>query len=178
MSDPGLQTLLTQLQIPYPTTAVHIGRRVGDLPFLIEHHNQTVRELEQVLATYLKNGKISTSRPKLRIGANCLGFGGRQVDSIDFYTAKIKRLEMKILSTREAIMEGKPEKSVFTSSPSVFHPLPCCRVRHLAPTTLKRLEMRLTIRTQFLIATVLLPLPLLPTRTSWLRSWTLEESRV
>lgn len=121
MSDPGLQTLLSQLQIPYPTTAVHIGRRVGALPFLIERHNQTVRELEQVLATYLKNGKISPNRPKLRIGANFLGCGGRQVDAIDFYTAKIKRLELKIISTREAIMDRKPEKSTLLSSRLTNH---------------------------------------------------------
>ena len=34
-SDLGLQQLLQNLRVPYPTTAVHIGRRVGELPELI-----------------------------------------------------------------------------------------------------------------------------------------------
>ncbi|CAH7672629.1 hypothetical protein PPACK8108_LOCUS7443 [Phakopsora pachyrhizi] len=121
MSDPGLQTLLTQLQIPYPTTAVHIGRRVGNLPTLIEKHNQTVRDLEQVLATYLKNGKISPKRPIAHIGSNFLGLGGKRVDAIDYYTAKIKALELRIQSAREAIMDRKPENYGFASFAAVSY---------------------------------------------------------
>ncbi|MBW0516954.1 hypothetical protein O181_056669 [Austropuccinia psidii MF-1] len=121
MSDDGLQKLLNQLQIPYPTTAVHIGRRVGMLPFLIDCHNQTVRDLERVLSSYLKNGKISPKRPIKRIGASCLGTGGRKVDAIDFYTNKIKRLEAKIEAAREAIRDRKPENYGFASFASVAY---------------------------------------------------------
>ncbi|OAV94050.1 hypothetical protein PTTG_06749 [Puccinia triticina 1-1 BBBD Race 1] len=121
MSDPGLQTLLSQLQIPYPTTAVHIGRRVGMLAFLIERHNQTVRDLEQVLVTYLKGGKISASRPTTRIGKSFLGFGGRKVDAIDFYTAKIKQYELRIQAARDAISARKPENYGFASFAAVAY---------------------------------------------------------
>jgi hypothetical protein len=107
--------LLSQLQIPYPTTAVHIGRRVGMLAFLVERHNQTVRDLEQVLVTYLKGGKISSKRPMIRISKNFLGLGGRKVDAIDFYTAKIKQYELKIQAARDAISARKPEKYSCTS---------------------------------------------------------------
>lgn len=119
MSDTGLQTLLSQLQIPYPTTAVHIGRRVGMLAFLVERHNQTVRELEQVLVTYLKGGKISPKRPTIRISKNFLGLGGRKVDAIDFYTAKIKQYELKIQASRNAISDRKAENYGFASFASV-----------------------------------------------------------
>lgn len=119
MSDTGLQTLLSQLQIPYPTTAVHIGRRVGMLAFLVERHNQTVRELEQVLVTYLKGGKISPKRPTIRISKKFLGLGGRKVDAIDFYTAKIKQYELKIQASRNAISDRKAENYGFASFASV-----------------------------------------------------------
>lgn len=121
MSDAGLQTLLSQLHIPYPTTAVHIGRRVGMLAFLIERHNQTVRDLEQVLVRYLKGGKISPKRPTTRIGKNFLGLGGRKVDAIDFYTAKIKQYEIKIQATRDAISVRKPENYGFASFAAVAY---------------------------------------------------------
>ncbi|POV96946.1 hypothetical protein PSHT_14850 [Puccinia striiformis] len=121
MSDTGLQTLLTQLHIPYPTTAVHIGRRVGMLAFLIERHNQTVRDLEQVLVTYLKGGKPSATRPTIRIGRKFLGFGGRKVDKIDFYTAKIKQYELKIAASRDAISDRKPENYGFASFAAVAY---------------------------------------------------------
>jgi calcium permeable stress-gated cation channel len=48
-TDEGLREVFEGLQIPYPTTSVHIGRKVGKLPELIEYHNAIVREFEQVL---------------------------------------------------------------------------------------------------------------------------------
>ena len=46
-----------------------------DLPDLIEYHNQTVREFEQILVTYLKGGKLGKKRPTITIGG-FLGMGG------------------------------------------------------------------------------------------------------
>lgn len=76
-SDDGLKSLLQSIQLPYPTTAVHIGRRVGQLPELIEFHNQTVRELETVLVRYLKGGQIGKARPTITIGGT-MGCGGQK----------------------------------------------------------------------------------------------------
>lgn len=84
-SDEGIRAVFETLQVPYPTTSVHIGRRVGRLPELIEAHNDTVRKLEQYLVLYLKDGKIGKKRPMTRIGG-FLGMGGNKVDAIDFYT--------------------------------------------------------------------------------------------
>jgi hypothetical protein len=84
-SDEGLRAIFESTQVPYPTTAVHIGRQVGRLPELIEYHNTTVRELEGVLVRYLKGGKIAKERPRIRIGG-WLGIGGVKRDAIDWYT--------------------------------------------------------------------------------------------
>ena len=84
-SDQGLKSLFESLRVPYPTTAVHIGRRVGQLPELIEYHNQAVRDLEEVLVRYLKGGQVAKKRPMIRQGG-VMGLGGKKVDAIDFYT--------------------------------------------------------------------------------------------
>ena len=84
-SDDGLRGIFEGLGMPYPTTSVHIGRKVGKLPELIEYHNQTVREFEEVLVKYLKGGKIKANRPTIRLGGTC-GCGGTRKDAIDFYT--------------------------------------------------------------------------------------------
>ncbi|KAI0758495.1 DUF221-domain-containing protein [Trametes elegans] len=67
-SDEGLRAIFESVQVPYPTTSVHIGRRVDRLPDLIEYHNNVVRDLEAVLVKYLKGGKIGKKRPTVTIG--------------------------------------------------------------------------------------------------------------
>ena len=84
-SDGGLKSIFESVRVPYPTTSVHIGRKVGKLPELIDYHNQTVREFEEILVKYLKGGHIKPNRPTIRIGGTC-GCGGKRMDAIDFYT--------------------------------------------------------------------------------------------
>ena len=84
-SDEGIKAIFNSVQVPYPTTSVHIGRRVGNLPQLIEVHNNTVREFEQILVRYLKDGKIGKNRPTIHIGG-FWGMGGEKRDAIDYYT--------------------------------------------------------------------------------------------
>lgn len=84
-TDEGLQSLFESLRVPYPTTSVHIGRRVGQLPDLIEYHNQAVCKLEEYLVLYLKGGKIGKARPTIRKGG-FLGIGGKKLDAIDYWT--------------------------------------------------------------------------------------------
>ena len=117
-TDDGLLGLLTGLGIPYPTTAVHIGRRVGYLPELVEAHNDAVRALEQVLTTYTKGGKLATKRPTMRIGG-FMGCGGKEVDTIVHMTAKIKRLKDQVEQTRETISDRKSEPYGFASFSAV-----------------------------------------------------------
>lgn len=84
-SDEGIKAIFETYKVPYPTTSVHVGRRVGRLPELIEYHNATVRELETCLVKYLKKGTLGKSRPTVRVGGSC-GCGGQRKDAIDFYT--------------------------------------------------------------------------------------------
>jgi hypothetical protein len=133
-SDEGIRAIFQSMQIPYPTTSVHVGRRVGNLPDLIEKHNDTVRELEHVLVGYLKDGKIGKNRPTIRIGGGC---GGKKVDAIDYCTcvsipsagvyrsltlAFRKRLqvtEKAVEDYRRQIDDRKPENYGFASMAAV-----------------------------------------------------------
>lgn len=113
-SDGGLAGLFDDMRMPYPTTAVHIGRRVGRLPEMIEYHNQAVRDLEQVLVKYLKGGKMGKKRPTITIGG-VLGFGGAKKDAIDYYSAKIATMEKAVDEARSQIDLKKAENYGFAS---------------------------------------------------------------
>ncbi|KAF9243161.1 hypothetical protein BU15DRAFT_86554 [Melanogaster broomeanus] len=117
-SDEGIRAIFESVQVPYPTTSVHIGRKVGRLPELIEYHNAAVRELEQVLVTYLKGGRIAKERPTIRIGG-FLGMGGVKKDAIDLYTAKLQRTEKAIEDYRREIDTRKAESYGFASMAAV-----------------------------------------------------------
>ncbi|TFY53935.1 hypothetical protein EVG20_g9911, partial [Dentipellis fragilis] len=117
-SDEGIRAIFETVQVPYPTTSVHIGRRVGRLPELIEYHNDTVRQFEQVLVRYLKGGKIGKERPTIRIGG-FMGMGGVKKDAIDFYTAKLQRTEQAVEEYRNQIDTRKPENYGFASMAAV-----------------------------------------------------------
>lgn len=84
-TDEGIKAIFETIKVPYPTTSVHIGRKVGRLPELIEYHNTTVREFEAVLVKYLKGGSVGSKRPTIRVGGTC-GCGGMKKDAIEFYT--------------------------------------------------------------------------------------------
>jgi hypothetical protein len=113
-SDEGLQNIFAGLQMPYPATSVHIGRRVGQLPELIEYHNDAVRSFEQVLVGYLKGGKIGKNRPTITIGG-FMGFGGEKKDAIEHYTKKLARTEAAVQEWREKSETDKPENYGFAS---------------------------------------------------------------
>lgn len=117
-SDEGIRAIFESVQVPYPTTSVHIGRKVGDLPELIKYHNDTVKQLEEVLVRYLKNGRIASKRPTYRIGG-FMGCGGRQVDAIDFYTAKLQKTENAVEQYRNSFDTRKPESYGFASMAAV-----------------------------------------------------------
>ncbi|KZV92781.1 DUF221-domain-containing protein [Exidia glandulosa HHB12029] len=117
-TDEGLQSLLLSLQMPYPTTAVHIGRKVGKLPELVEYHNDAVRELETYLVRYLKGGRIGKKRPTISKGGAC-GCGGEKKDAIDFYTAKLKKTEAAVEQWRNDIDLRQAESYGFASLASV-----------------------------------------------------------
>ena len=101
-SDEGIRTVFNSVQVPYPTTSVHIGRRVGDLPRLIEAHNSAVREFEQVLVRYLKDGKIGKKRPTIHVGG-FWGIGGEKRDAIDHYTCVLSQYSRALVTYYMAV---------------------------------------------------------------------------
>ncbi|TFK74590.1 DUF221-domain-containing protein [Pluteus cervinus] len=117
-SDDGIRSVFESVKVPYPTTSVHIGRKVGRLPELIEFHNATVREFEEILVKYLKGGKLGKNRPIMRLGGTC-GCGGTRKDAIDYYTAKLKRTEAAIEEYRTQIETRKAENYGFASMAAV-----------------------------------------------------------
>ncbi|GAA5908026.1 hypothetical protein JCM5296_004359 [Sporobolomyces johnsonii] len=114
-TDAGLAALLSSLSIPYPTTAVHIGRRVGALPALIKKHNEAVKDLEGVLTRYFKNpDRLPTNRPMKRIG----GFAGRRGEKSEadvIVLCVVARGQV----ARQQIQERKAENYGFASFESV-----------------------------------------------------------
>ncbi|KAL9936188.1 hypothetical protein V8E36_005030 [Tilletia maclaganii] len=120
-SDEALAGVLSSIGMPYPTTEVHIGRVVGALPELIEKHNNFVRELERVFASYLKDpNEIPAKRPTVSIGGS-MGCGGKRVDAIDYYTGQINKCEAAIENWRERIADKKPESYGFASLAAVAY---------------------------------------------------------
>lgn len=118
-SDAALAGTLSSIGLPYPTTDVHISRVVGQLPKLIEEHDESVRDLEHVLAKWLKSpNAVPEKRPTMRIGG-FMCFGGRQVDAIDYLTKRINALETSVDQWRERIAERKPESYGFASMAAV-----------------------------------------------------------
>ncbi|KAG6841425.1 hypothetical protein C0991_011319 [Blastosporella zonata] len=117
-TDEGLRAIFESTKVPYPTTSVHIGRKVGKLPQLIDYHNATVREFEAVLVKYLKGGKLGKKRPTIRVGATC-GMGGMKKDAIEHYTAKLQRTEGAIEEYRRQIDTRKAENYGFSSMAAV-----------------------------------------------------------
>lgn len=117
-SDEGIRSVLETVQVPYPATSVHVGRKVGRLPELIECHNDAVRDLEKILVRYLKGGKIGQKRPTITKGG-FLGIGGTKYDAIDFYTNKVKRCEAAIEAYREEIDTRRAENYGFASMAAV-----------------------------------------------------------
>jgi hypothetical protein len=84
-SEEGIRALFDSVDVPYPITDVHIGRRLEDLPRLIKVHNDTVRKFEQKMVQYLKGDPSGKKRPTVRV-RGFLGMGGEVRDAIDHYT--------------------------------------------------------------------------------------------
>ncbi|KAJ2956460.1 hypothetical protein NQZ79_g7700 [Umbelopsis isabellina] len=107
-SDEKLRKWMQSMTNKYPIQQASIGRRSGMLNELMMKHEATVRHLENVLATYLKNGKVSDKRPTMRVGGT-LGCGGRQVDAIDYLSQQIQGYEEQIEHIRTNIQGIKSE---------------------------------------------------------------------
>jgi len=102
-------------QVQYPTTVVHIGKKVGKLPELIEYHDTTVGVLVQVLVRYLQGGRIAKERPTIRLAGGWAWVVRRGMPSIFICSAKLKQTEAAIEQYRDQIDARKAENYGFAS---------------------------------------------------------------
>ncbi len=111
-TDEGILRLADQVEQTSGIPRAVIARNVKDLPELVEAHEKAVRELESVLAKYLKNpDRLPATRPTLRPSRNYRknhGGSGGKVDAINYLTDRISELEMEIKHVRESIDKRNP----------------------------------------------------------------------
>ncbi|QIW95723.1 hypothetical protein AMS68_001241 [Peltaster fructicola] len=116
-TDDGITRITENLKTTHSVPRAAIARNVKDLPDLIEEHEKAVRELEAVLAKYLKNpDKLPLNRPVCRAAKADKSYSkGQKVDAIEYWTARIKELEIEVKQVRESIDKRNPLSYGFAS---------------------------------------------------------------
>ncbi|KAL2829658.1 hypothetical protein BDW59DRAFT_141755 [Aspergillus cavernicola] len=109
-----------------PTAAIprsSVGRNVKDLPKLIKEHDELVRNLESVLAKYLRNpDRLPPNRPTIRPPRELRAeHGSGKVDAIDYLTDRISRLEEQIRHGRASIDRRNAMPYGFVSWDKIEH---------------------------------------------------------
>jgi hypothetical protein len=107
-SDEGIARIIDGVAPSSSFSRTAIARDVKILPDLIDQHNKAVRKLEKVLAIYLKDpNNIPATRPTCSPSKKDPSFGtypkGHKLDAIDYYTQRIKSLELEIKDVRQRI---------------------------------------------------------------------------
>jgi hypothetical protein len=85
-----------------------VARNVKDLPDLIKQHDHAVRKLEKVLAKYLKNPQqLPPGRPTCSPSKKDRAYStypkGQKLDAVEYYTARIRQLEIEIKEVRASV---------------------------------------------------------------------------
>ncbi|KAE8152700.1 hypothetical protein BDV25DRAFT_137642 [Aspergillus avenaceus] len=122
-SDEGVMRLVDNVNPTAALPRAAIGRNVKGLPNLIKEHEETVRQLESVLAKYLKNpDRLSARRPTMRPSRKQKGEGARDtVDAIDYLTDRIQLLEEEIRHVRASIDKRNAMPFGFVSWEKIEH---------------------------------------------------------
>ena len=104
-SDEGILRIADSIEQTSGIPRAVIARNVRDLPNLIEDHTNTVKDLESILAKYLKNpDRLPTTRPTMRPSKkDHRADHSKKVDAIDYLTGRIRDLEIEIKDVRESI---------------------------------------------------------------------------
>jgi len=107
-SDEGIARVIDEVVPSASFSRTTIGRNVKELPELIKEHDQAVRDLEKVLAKYLKNPhQVPASKPTCKPSKKDPSFAtyppGTKLDAIEYLTGRIKYLEIQIKETRAAV---------------------------------------------------------------------------
>ena len=116
-SDEGILRLCDSIEQTAGIPRAAIGRNVKELPDLIEEHKETVKDLESVLAKYLKNpDKLPVNRPTMTPSKKYRkNNGAHKVDAIEYLTARITNIEQEINHIRESVDKRNPMPYGFAS---------------------------------------------------------------
>lgn len=116
-TDEGILRLTDKVEKDSALPRAAIARNVKELPELIEEYEETVRDLEAVLAKYLKNpNNLPAHRPTIRPSKKYRkNNGGQKVDAIDYLTDRVSELQTEILHVRESVDKRNPMPFGFAS---------------------------------------------------------------
>ncbi|KAL6880788.1 hypothetical protein J3F83DRAFT_3227 [Trichoderma novae-zelandiae] len=106
-SDEGIARIIDGVAPNSSFARTAIARNVKDLPDLIAQHGRAVRKLEKVLAIYLKNPQNLPPRPTCKPSRKDRSYGtypkGQRLDAIEYYTQRIRELEVEIKEVRASV---------------------------------------------------------------------------
>lgn len=122
-SDEGFLRLTDEINPTAALPRTSVGRNVKGIPKLIKEHEEMVRQLESVLAKYLKNpDRLPPNRPTMRPPRSLRAdHGSGKVDAIDFLTDRIQRLEEEIRHVRNSIDKRNAMSYGFVSWDKIEH---------------------------------------------------------
>lgn len=120
-TDEGIVKIAEEVHASSDLPRAAVGRNVKDLPDLVEEHEDTVRELEAVLAKYFKNpNKLPAKRPMCKVSKKDKSYSkGQKVDAIEYLTSRIKELEIEIKEVRESVDKRNALSYGFASYESI-----------------------------------------------------------
>ncbi|KAM0555815.1 hypothetical protein ACHAPJ_006212 [Fusarium lateritium] len=107
-SDEGIARIIDQIAPNSSFARTAVARNVKELPDLIGQHDHAVRKLEKVLAKYLKDpNNVPAARPMCKPSKKDRSYGtypkGQKVDAIEYYTQRIRDLEVQIKEVRSTV---------------------------------------------------------------------------
>ncbi|KAF2432844.1 DUF221-domain-containing protein [Tothia fuscella] len=120
-TDEGIMRIVDEVKNTTDLPRAAIARNVKELPDLIEEHEDHVKELESVLAKYLKNpDKLPSKRPTTKPSKKDLSYvKGKKVDAIEYLTNRIRHLEGRIREVRGSVDQRNAMSYGFASYESV-----------------------------------------------------------
>lgn len=116
-NDDGVVNLVDSIKATSSLPRTAIARNVKEIPEKIEEHEKAVRQLEKVLAKYLKNpDRLPATRPLCKPSKKDKTQPHNQkVDAIDYLTNRIEILESEIRMQRESVDNRNPMAYGFAS---------------------------------------------------------------
>ncbi|KAJ5760704.1 hypothetical protein N7520_007860 [Penicillium odoratum] len=122
-SDEGILRITDQVNPTAALPRAAIGRNVRDLPSIIKEHDEAVRQLESILAKYLKRpDNLPAKRPRIRPPRSQRDkHPDGKVDAIDYLTVRIRVLEEQIKHGRASIDRRDAKPYGFASWEEIGH---------------------------------------------------------